>query len=123
MVTIKINGKTFNSKEGGSISIVNGQVTIDGVIQTGDKLSGVVKVEISGGLSNLKTDADVVVNGDVLGNVDAGGSVQCGAVGKSVDAGGSVQAGAVNGDVDAGGSVHCGQVSGSIDAGGSVRHG
>lgn len=123
MVTIKINGKTFSSPTGGSVNIINGRIIIDGVLQEGEKLSGVVRVEISGGLTNLKTDADVVVNGDVLGNVDAGGSIQCGAVGKNVDAGGSVQAGAVTGDIDAGGSVNCGPVTGSIDAGGSVRHG
>jgi hypothetical protein len=116
---VTINGKTYH---GNSVSIINGVVTIDGVRQTGEPLSGVVKVEITGNLTSLRTDANVIMAGNVLGDVDAGGSVQCDAVGKSVDAGGSVQCNDVEGDVDAGGSVTCGVVGGDVDAGGSVIH-
>lgn len=119
---VSINGTSYS---GNSVSIINGKVYIDGVLQNGDgaPLSGVVKVEVEGNLTSLKTDASVVVKGNVTGDVDAGGSVQCGNVGGSVDSGGSTQCDDVNGDVDAGGSVTCGNVKGDVDAGGSVRHG
>lgn len=115
---ITINGKTYRG--GNNISIVNGKVTIDGIPQDGEPLTGVVEVKVEGNLTSLRTDASVTVKGDVLGDVDAGGSVQCGAVGGEVDAGGSINCGAVNGDVDAGGSVNCGDVQGDVDAGGFV---
>lgn len=117
---IKINGVTY---EGNSVSIINGKVIIDGVCQVTDKLTGVVKIEVTGNLTSLETDAPVTVHGNVLGNVKAGGSVQCNDVGNNVDSGGSCNCGDVGGDVDAGGSVNCGKVNGDVDAGGSVRHG
>lgn len=115
---IKINGKTYN---GNSVSIVNGIVTIDGVVQDdGKRVSGDVRLVVEGDLVSLKTDLSVTMTGNVQGDVDAGGSVACGNVGKNVDAGGSVNCDNVGGDVDAGGSVNCGRVSGRVNAGGSV---
>ena len=98
---ITINGKTY---EGNNLSIINNVLIIDGVVQ-GEGLTGVVKVEVTGSLTNLKTDASVTVNGHVTGNIDAGGSVHCKDVEGSVDAGGSVNCGDVMGDIDVGGSV------------------
>lgn len=117
--TVRINGKTYTSSSS-NISIINGKVTIDGVAQDGEPLSGVVKLELTGDLASLKTDASVTMSGNVQGDVDAGGSVACGNVGKDVDAGGSVNCDNIGGNVDAGGSVNCGKVSGDVDAGGSV---
>jgi hypothetical protein len=85
---IKINGKVYS---GNVVSIINGKVTIDGVPQTGEALSGVVRVEVTGDLKSLRTDANAVVTGNVLGDVDAGGSVNCGDVEGDIDAGGSVR--------------------------------
>jgi hypothetical protein len=120
--TININGQIY---EGNNVSIVNGVVKIDGVIQKGEHLEKkICEIHVlSGTINQLKTDSSVYCQ-DVAGDVDAGGSVTVqGSVGGEVDAGGSVKCGAVTGDVDAGGSVTCGSVGGSIDAGGSVRHG
>jgi hypothetical protein len=104
MAKFTIDGRTFT---GNRVDIVNGRVTIDGVVCE-DTLSGRVEIHIlEGVLGELKTNASVNC-GTVEGNIDAGGSVNCGNVG---------------GSVDAGGSVNCGNVSGNIDAGGSIRMG
>lgn len=116
---ITVNGKVYS---GTSVTIINGKVTIDGVPQDGEPLSGVVRIEVTGDLAQLKADANVVITGNVKGNVEASGTVQCGSVGGNVDACGSVQCDTVAGDVDAGGSVICGRVGGDVDAGGSVTH-
>ena len=120
--TININGQIY---EGNNVSIVNGVVKIDGVIQSGEHLEKkICEIRvIDGTIGALRTDASVYCQ-DVTGNIDAGGSVTVqGSVGGEVDAGGSVKCGDVNGNVDAGGSVTCGKVGGGVDAGGSVRHG
>lgn len=105
MNRITINGVTYTGA--GSISVVNGVVTIDGVRQDGT-VSGVVEIRVlEGVLGELRTDASVNC-GEVAGNVSAGGSVNCNGVG---------------GSVRAGGSVNCDAVRGSVSAGGSVRHG
>jgi hypothetical protein len=104
MASMTINGVKY---EGTNISIVNGIVSIDGVVQDIDRLSGVVKVVVTGTLASLKTDGSVTC-GTVEGNVNAGGSVSCCNVG---------------GHVSAVGSVTCDKVGGSVQAGGSIRHG
>jgi|FAXJ01.1.fsa_nt_gi hypothetical protein len=76
MSTVTINGKTYSGR---SVSILNGVVVIDGIKQDGDKLSGIVRIEVKGNLDSLKADAPVVVNGNV-GSVEANGPVTCGNV-------------------------------------------
>lgn len=101
MATIVINGHTFSGR---SVSILNGQVTIDGVRQDGT-LSGVVEIKVTEGvLGEMRTDASVSC-GDINGSVSAGGSVNCENIGGNVTAGGSVNGGNVKGSVSAGGSV------------------
>lgn len=103
MATIIIDGHTFS---GNSVSVLNGQVTIDGVRQDGS-LSGVVEIKVTEGvLGELRTDASVSC-GTVKGSVSAGGSVNCADVGGSVTAGGSVNSGNIAGNLSAGGSVRC----------------
>ncbi len=104
MGSITIDGRTF---EGDVVSIIGGEVIVDGVTQDGT-LTGKVSLEIKGTLDNLTTDASVNMTGQIKGNVEAGGSVRCDDVG---------------GNVIAGGSVNCDDVGGKITAGGSVRHG
>lgn len=87
MAKMNIDGRTFT---GNSISIVNGVVTIDGVQQDGT-LSGQVQLKIEGTLDSLTTDASVNMKGQINGDVEAGGSVNCDDVGGSVNAGGSVR--------------------------------
>jgi hypothetical protein len=122
-VKIVVNGTTVELPDGSNVSVVGDQVLVNGK-PTDIKFSNDLKIEVVGGLINLKTDrGSVVVHGDVAGLVDASGSVQCGNVGGKVDANGSVTCGEVKGNVDASGSVKCGNVGGKVDAGGSVRMG
>lgn len=117
---IRLNGKDF---AGRSITVINGRVIIDGNKLSGEDTTKSIKIEIHGDLASIRVDrGDVEVHGNVAGNVDAGGSIQCKDVEGNVDAGGSIQCGDVKGDVDAGGSINCGNVGGSVDAGGSVMH-
>lgn len=69
----------------------------------------------------IHSDFSVTCEGDVQGDVKAGGRVDCGSVGKGVTAGGSVNCDSVEGDVKAGGSVTCDTVGGNVSAGGSVH--
>lgn len=95
---VKINGK--------NILIKNNQIWIDGVEYV-PKNSNVTEVEFQGKVNKLNADCSFSIKGDVLGDMDIGGSV-------SID-------GNVDGDIDAGGSVNIvGKHSGNIDAGGSV---
>lgn len=98
---VNINGVTY---EGNSITITNNEVLIDGKVVK-NSVSGVVKIKIEGNPAKVYSDASVEVKGDVLGDVDSGGSVNCGNVKGNVDAGGSVRCGTVGGSVHAGGSV------------------
>ncbi|ALS22117.1 hypothetical protein [Paenibacillus naphthalenovorans] len=103
MNTIIINGQRFNTS-GNNISVTNNQVIVDGKVVQGN-LSGIVEVKFEGDLASLKCNGSATVNGNVFGSVNAGGSVDCGDVGKNIDAGGSVTCGFVGGNIDAGGSV------------------
>jgi hypothetical protein len=118
---ITINGQTYAAPEGADLAMINGAVYINGEKVT-DGVGGKsqTKIEIEGIIHHLKADGDVSVNGPVRGNINASGSVQCGAVEGNVDCGGSIHCGNVEGDVDCGGSASCGNVKGNIDAGGSV---
>lgn len=100
-----INGQRF---DGNNVSIINGVVVIDGNTTSLNGLSGVVKIEVQGNLTSLKTDASVTVNGSVLGDVSCGGSLHCGDVGGSASSGGSVKCDKVGGSLNAGGSVRIG---------------
>lgn len=69
---------------------------------------------------NIRSDFSVTCEGDVEGDIKAGGSVDCASVGRDVTAGGSVNCEEVSGNVSAGGSVTCDSVGGNVSAGGSV---
>ena len=102
---ITINGNThvINHSTVGSVTILNGDVIVDGV-QIAKGLSGVVEIKWEGPVANLQTDANVT----------------CGSVTGDVRASGNVTANNVHGDVKAGGNVTCGIVEGNVRAGGNV---
>ena len=108
---ITINGVTIevDSSNGSSINVRNGVVSVGGVVvQTG--LSGVVEIIWSGPAASINADGSVTVNGEVKGDVDAGGSINCGNVSGSADAGGSINCGNIGGNADAGGSIRAGNI-------------
>lgn len=77
--------------------------------------------DIEGNISG-NVDAGGGVNcGNIGGYLDAGGGVNCGPVGDYVDAGGGVSCGPVGNYVDAGGGVNCGPVGGNVNAGGDIK--
>lgn len=79
-----------------------------------------VSFQYEGPALNVQSDFSVTVEGNVQGDVTAGGNVDCEDVGGSVTAGGSVDCEGVTGSVQAGGDVDCGGVGGSVTAGGDV---
>ncbi len=79
-----------------------------------------VEILLTGDLKSIKSDFSVSIDGNVLGDVAAGGSVTCDSIEGNATAGGSLSCDSVDGDVAAGGSVTCDSVDGDVAAGGSV---
>lgn len=63
------------------------------------------------------------IEGDINGNVNAGGGVNCSDVSGYVQAKGGVNCGGVGGYVEAQGGVNCGGIDGYLKAGGGVNCG
>jgi hypothetical protein len=105
MAFLSLNGRTFT---GGNISIIGGQVWIDGKRVDGD-------LDLRGGTLDVR-----VLEGSIE-SLKADGNVSCGAVSGSVSAGGNATCDSVGGSVNAGGNVRCDKVGGSVRAGGNVR--
>lgn len=103
---IVIDGREFT---GSNISIVNGKVTVDGVVQEG-QLVGNVKIDVHG---------DVLSLGSGSGDVTVTGS--CGSV---QTMSGDVECGNVTGNVKTmSGDVTCGTIGGSASTmSGDIRH-
>jgi len=70
---------------------------------------------------NLEVWGDAQIDGEIGGNLEAGGSVKCDTVGGNISAGNSVQCDAVGGNASAGNTVSCDSVGGNVSAGGNVR--
>lgn len=107
MSTVTVNGCTITVPDGASLSIIDNTIFVNGKEWDGGKLSGIVRVELSGDIKSVKTDASLTVNGDVNGSANSGGSMQCGNI---------------TGNANSGGSMQCGHVSGNVCAGGSISH-
>ena len=69
---------------------------------------------------SIEVHGDAIIDGDVQGNVSAGGSVTCDAVEGDVAAGAQVTCDTVEGDVSAGAQVTCDTVEGDVSAGAQV---
>ena len=124
MGTCVVNGRRYDIPNGASVSISNGVVKVNGKELDDEARGGQpCEVHIQGDIGELRCDGDAHIDGNVTGDVDAGGSVECHNVGKSVDAGGIISCANVSGDVDAGGSVNASGIHGDVDAGGSVNCG
>lgn len=121
MGTMSINGRSFT---GNNLTMRNGRIILDGVDVTDDTgvdPKTILEIKLTGDLESLDCDKSVTVIGQVKGNIDARGSVNCDNVGGDIKAGGSVNADDVKGSVYANGSVNCDDVGGSVQAGGSVN--
>lgn len=131
MASISFNGRTVNLGAGGTyreICVNNkGAVYVEGdvVNEFGNifSITNTPHITFEGFVGNITVQtASAQVNGDVQGNVKAGGFVTCNNVGGSVDASGSINCNNVNSNADAGGSMTInGRVGGNVSAGGSIR--
>lgn len=118
MAVITINGNTFS---GNNLSIVNGVMLIDGKVVDDENKDKTVTIILEG-VTDVYSDQSLQIKGDVKGNVNASGSVNCDSVGGNVMAeNGSVHCDDVGCSVAAGGSVNCDDIDGNVQAGGSVR--
>lgn len=104
--TININGSSYS---GSNVSIINGVVTVDGVVQK-QQIGHTVNVTITGDVERIENaSGEVLVKGNVTGNVKTvSGNVKCGSIGNDVQ----TVSGNVNADGSIGGSVKT--VSGDI---------
>jgi len=107
-----VNGVSYNLPPGAAISIMNNTVYVNGQKFDPDPgnglngfLTGIIELHVYGDLNSLKTDGSVIVNGNVLGSINSGGSCVCGNVGGNVSAGGSIKGSSLGGNASAGGSV------------------
>ncbi len=111
MATIELAGTVY---EGEAI-----EIRIDGMSIEG-KLPDPLTLVITGDPAKITTDLAVSIQGNVYGDIEAGGHVSCADVDGDVEAAGSVTCGDVTGDVEAGNSVSCADVEGDVEAGRDV---
>lgn len=94
---ITVNGQSYS---GSNMTIINGQVFVDGVevTQTG-ALGSVINVVVNGGCDSVETTAgDITVNGVTNSVKTTSGDVEV-----RGDVGGSINS--VSGDIEVGGSI------------------
>lgn len=105
--TLRIGGKVYH---GNNISVINGDVLVDGKKVNGVEIGEdkVLKIKVEGGLASLSSDSAVECQ-DVAGDVHSTGSVTARDIKGKVDAMGSVNAAKITGPVEAMGSVNCGR--------------
>lgn len=110
--TITINGEQYS---GNSVSIKNNDIYIDGVkVDRKDRIGKSDGITIKGNVASIITDKSVKVDGVIIGNVKAGGSVSCDDIGGDVVADGSVNCDDIQGNVRAGGSINCERIIGRV---------
>lgn len=102
---ININGRVF---KGTHITIRDGEIIVDGVIQDGDPLS----------------DLNVTIHGDVERIETTAGKVTANRAGSIRTKSGDVECGDVSGDVKTmSGDIECGAVGGGVETmSGDIRH-
>ena len=87
----------------------------------------VIKLQMPKPSEQPKLNVDIwsgcTIDGDVNGNIQCGGGVNCGNVGGGVSCGDGVNCGNVGGGVSAGDGVICGNVGGSVTAGDDIHCG
>ena len=124
MGKIIVNGLEIEIPDGASVSIIDGEVSIDGKSVNKEELDAINKASniiIEGDVNNITTDKSVKCR-NVKGDITCEGSVHCDDVKGDVNADGSVQCDNVGGFVNADGSVQCDNVGGNVSAGGSIVH-
>ena len=113
MNRIRMHGKTINVENGKNISITNGKIIIDG---REIKSSGKRKIEIilsNSTIENINSNRNVLVKGNVAGDVIAKGTINCDDVGGDITTEGTVNCDNVNGNVSAN-MINCDDIGGDV---------
>lgn len=113
MNKIVINGQSFETT-GKNISVINGSIMVDGKLIV-EGLTGEVSIKFEGELANLKA-SNVVLNGNVTGNVDCTSLEINGNVGGNADCTSLDIEGDIKGDVDATSIEISGAIYGKVKA-------
>lgn len=105
--SVTINGKSYS---GNNITVSNGTVIIDGVVQDGEHLGYNIQIDIIGNVGEIETSSgNVTVSGDVSDVSTSSGDVKCGDVTGNINT--------------SSGDVVCGNVGGKIKtSSGDVNH-
>jgi cytoskeletal protein CcmA (bactofilin family) len=106
---------------GHNITVTNGSIIVDGrtiIVADNDEI-----IEIHGNVDHVQSDRSVEVTGDVLGNIEASGSIRCKNVSGYASADGSINCDDIGVSAKAGGSIKCDDIKGSAQAGGSIKCG
>jgi len=120
---IIIDGKEF-IVEGNSCDLVENTIIFNGKIVECGPLSGIVSIKWEGPAASINSSYSIECKGNVGGDVNAEGNVECENVDGDVNAEGSVQCENVEGDINAEGNVIVkGNVVGDINADGDVIYG
>jgi len=109
-----VNGKTY---KGNNITISNGDVIIDGILQ--EPIDGKPRLEISvSGDSKIDITSDevITIKGNVNGNVESKNNVNCNNIYGNVNAGMNVNSDDINGDAKAGMNINCDDIKGNATA-------
>jgi hypothetical protein len=107
-----INGKRYT---GNNISIIDGQVIVDGVVQ-GEVGERKIEIQVLCNVDQIFSEESITINGNVTGDIEAKMSVNCDNVTGNVSAGMSVNCDDVGGNVSAGMTVNCDDIRGNATA-------
>ena len=77
----------------------------------------------AGGNVNCAAVGDGVNCGDIEGGVTAGGNIQCDSIEGNASAGGNIECGDIEGGVTARGDIQCDSIEGNASAGGNIECG
>jgi len=91
MGSCTVNGKIYH---GNNISIVNNKVYIDGKLAEDGEETNSDKINITfteGVFEKIEVDGDVYIKGNVKGNIQANGSINCDDINGNASAGGSIK--------------------------------
>ena len=113
---MQINGKSFNV-EGNNIVVKNNMLIVDDKIIieniVPEAANNEIKITFIGSLANLKSDKNVIVNGDVQGDVDCT-NLTCNDIHGDVDCT-NLRCNDIKGDVDCT-NLTCKSIAGDVNA-------
>lgn len=87
------------------------------------KLPGASGSTATGPELNVEIWGNANLHGDVGGNVESGGGLNCGNIGGNAESGGGLNCGNIGGNAESGGSLNCGNIGGNAECGGNLSGG